>query len=74
MDDPFAARIAEKLAGVPGIKAVALGGSRARGSHHPGSDYDLALNYDPSDLLDTAALKDELSLKPRIFMPDFRPV
>lgn len=67
MDDPFAARIAEKLTGVPGIKAVALGGSRARGSHHPSSDYDLALYYDPSDPLDRAALKDEFSLKP----PDF---
>ncbi|GHA12944.1 hypothetical protein GCM10010329_39660 [Streptomyces spiroverticillatus] len=37
--------MAERLAGLPGIKAVALGGSRARGAHRPDSDWDLGLYY-----------------------------
>jgi hypothetical protein len=46
----LAARITE----VPGVRAVALGGSRARGTHTADSDYDLGLYYRPP--LDTAAL------------------
>ncbi|MFT3889855.1 MAG: nucleotidyltransferase domain-containing protein [Arachnia sp.] len=33
--------LAEDLAGVPGVVAVVLGGSRARGTHRPDSDVDL---------------------------------
>ncbi|WP_394814772.1 nucleotidyltransferase domain-containing protein [Streptomyces millisiae] len=47
--------IGERLAGVDGVVAVALGGSRARGTHRPDSDYDLGLYYRPP--LDTAALR-----------------
>ncbi|MER7340800.1 nucleotidyltransferase domain-containing protein [Streptomyces sp. NPDC000075] len=47
--------IARRLAGVGGVAGVCLGGSRARGTHHPGSDYDLGLYYRPP--LDTAALR-----------------
>ncbi len=32
---------------VPGVVAIVLGGSRARGTHTPGSDIDLALSYRP---------------------------
>nr|WP_240896682.1 nucleotidyltransferase domain-containing protein [Kineococcus vitellinus] len=46
--------MAERLVEVPGVVAVALGGSRARGEHGPGSDVDLGLYYRPP--LDTAAL------------------
>ncbi|MFJ5289539.1 DUF4037 domain-containing protein [Streptomyces sp. NPDC088348] len=46
--------MAEQLCGVPGIRAVALGGSRARGAERPGSDWDLGLYYRGSP--DTAAL------------------
>lgn len=37
--------MAERLARVPGVRAVALGGSRARGTHRPDSDWDLGLYY-----------------------------
>lgn len=35
---------------MPGIRAVVLGGSRARGTHHEGSDVDLGLYYDKHEL------------------------
>jgi hypothetical protein len=46
--------LATRLTAVPGIVAVLLGGSRARGEHAPESDVDLGLYYRPP--LDTAAL------------------
>ncbi|MEU0120910.1 nucleotidyltransferase domain-containing protein [Streptomyces albidoflavus] len=33
------------MAAVPGVRAVALGGSRARGTHRPDSDWDLGVYY-----------------------------
>lgn len=39
------ADMASRLTAVPGIRAVALGGSRARGAHRPDSDWDLGLYY-----------------------------
>ncbi len=45
MDDASLAALAERLAAVDGVVAVALGGSRARGTHRPDSDYDLGLYY-----------------------------
>lgn len=44
-DDRFEAYVAAELAGLPGVQAVALGGSRARGEHRPDSDWDFALYY-----------------------------
>jgi hypothetical protein len=41
-------RVAARLASVDGIRAVALGGSRARGTAREDSDIDLALYYDPT--------------------------
>lgn len=46
--------MATRLTDVAGVEAVLLGGSRARGDHLPGSDYDLGLYYRPP--LDVAAL------------------
>ncbi|MFG2717620.1 nucleotidyltransferase domain-containing protein [Streptomyces sp. NPDC048416] len=46
--------VAERLAEVPGVVAVALGGSRARGTHRPDSDWDLGVYYRGD--LDVAAL------------------
>ena len=46
--------MASRLATIGGVEAVLLGGSRARGDHLPGSDYDLGLYYRPP--LDVAAL------------------
>jgi predicted nucleotidyltransferase len=40
--------IAARLAAVPGVVAVALGGSRARGTAAPDSDVDLGVCYDPA--------------------------
>ncbi|GAA1003569.1 nucleotidyltransferase family protein [Streptomyces thermogriseus] len=53
-DSSFLRDTADRLAALPGVRAVALGGSRARGTHRPDSDWDLALYYrgrfDPADL------------------------
>ncbi|PJE96167.1 DNA polymerase subunit beta [Streptomyces carminius] len=58
MDDQvFLDQVADRLAALPGVRAVTLGGSRAQGVHRPDSDWDLALYYrggadpfDPADL------------------------
>ncbi|WP_407555226.1 nucleotidyltransferase domain-containing protein [Streptomyces sp. Pv4-95] len=47
--------IADRLTEVGGVVGVCLGGSRARGTHRPDSDFDLGLYYRPP--LDTAALR-----------------
>ncbi len=47
--------MARALAAIPGIVAVSLGGSRARGTHRPDSDFDLGVYYRPGEL-DLAAL------------------
>lgn len=55
-EDAFAGRVAGRLAELPCVQAVSLGGSRAQGTHRPGSDWDFALYYrgrfDPQDLRD----------------------
>jgi predicted nucleotidyltransferase len=43
----IAARVAERLALIKGIEAVALGGSHVRGTAREDSDIDLALYYEP---------------------------
>jgi len=52
----FVDGVADRLAGLPGVLAVSLGGSRALGTHRPDSDWDLAVYYrgtfDPQDLRD----------------------
>ncbi|AEY88725.1 hypothetical protein SHJG_3452 [Streptomyces hygroscopicus subsp. jinggangensis 5008] len=53
-DADFLATTAGRLAALPTVRAVALGGSRAEGTHRPDSDWDLAVYYrgpfDPGDL------------------------
>ncbi|GLQ58160.1 DUF4037 domain-containing protein [Devosia nitrariae] len=56
MTDPIIDRLLPVLMGVPGIAAIVLGGSRARGTAHQGSDYDIGLYYDPADPFEVPAL------------------
>jgi predicted nucleotidyltransferase len=53
-DAKFPGYVAERLSGVPGVTAVALGGSRAAGTQRPDSDWDFSLYYrgqfEPQDL------------------------
>ncbi|MGW0820537.1 nucleotidyltransferase domain-containing protein [Streptomyces sp. NPDC002845] len=53
-DPAFLDHVADRLAALPTVRAVALGGSRAEGTHGPDSDWDLAIYYrgafDPADL------------------------
>ncbi|MEV0739909.1 nucleotidyltransferase domain-containing protein [Streptomyces sp. NPDC050549] len=44
-DETFLGGVADLLAELPAVRAVALGGSRARGTHRPDSDWDLAVYY-----------------------------
>ncbi|MBQ0983229.1 nucleotidyltransferase domain-containing protein [Streptomyces sp. F63] len=41
-------RIRDRLAALPGVTGIALGGSRARGVARPDSDIDIGLYYDPA--------------------------
>ncbi|MFF8730711.1 nucleotidyltransferase domain-containing protein [Streptomyces sp. NPDC015171] len=53
-DAEFLAATADRLAALPAVRAVALGGSRATDTHRPDSDWDLAVYYrgpfEPDDL------------------------
>jgi hypothetical protein len=53
-DDAFCHYVVGRLAGLPGVQAVALGGSRASGTNRPDSDWDFAVYYrgafSPDDL------------------------
>lgn len=55
-DDRFLELVADRLAALPAVRAVTLGGSRAQGTHRPDSDWDLAIYYrgkfDPQSLRD----------------------
>lgn len=44
--DSLIHEVVDEIKQVRGVKAVVLGGSRARGTHHPGSDYDIGIYYD----------------------------
>lgn len=55
--DPLLARIIPVLADVPGVAAIVLGGSRARGTAHETSDTDLGLYYRDGAALDVDRLR-----------------
>ena len=54
--DPLLERIVAGLADVGGIEAIVLGGSRARGTAHETSDYDIGLYFSADKPLDTDRL------------------
>ena len=57
--------LASNLATVGGVVGVVLGGSRARGTHRPDSDFDLGLYYrGPLDVAALQTLADEVSDQP----------
>ncbi|SFJ33017.1 nucleotidyltransferase domain-containing protein [Bradyrhizobium sp. cf659] len=56
LHDPLLTRLTSAFAGVPGVEAVVLGGSRARGSEHAASDYDIGLYFKTAIPLDTERL------------------
>jgi hypothetical protein len=61
MKDPILTRVVQALEPVEGIVAIVLGGSRARGTSGPASDYDIGLYYQPTAPLDIAALQSAIA-------------
>jgi len=55
--DPLLTRIVDALCAVPGITAIALGGSRARGTALEASDYDIGLYFTTAGPVDIARLQ-----------------
>ena len=56
-DESLLYRLVNALSAVPGMRAIALGGSRALGTASKRSDYDLGVYYDPNFALDIDALR-----------------
>jgi hypothetical protein len=56
MPDPLLERVSAALAAVPGVLAVALGGSRATGAAHAASDTDIGLYFSEHAGLDVPRL------------------
>jgi len=55
-DEALLRRLVVALARVPGVEAIALGGSRSRGTATAGSDYDIGLYYRGGRPIEIAAL------------------
>ena len=63
-DDVLLGRLVRGLGGVPGIRAIALGGSRARGEATAQSDYDIGLYYEADNSIDIGRLAKAAMLLP----------
>src|ERR1700722_11929050 len=60
MSDSVLEQLVQSLSSVKGLTALVLGGSRARGTAAPSSDYDLGLYYDPKAPPDIGQLRREI--------------
>jgi hypothetical protein len=63
-DEILLGRVVRAFGGVPGIRAVVLGGSRARGEATARSDYDIGLYYEPDAPIDIGRLAKAAMLLP----------
>jgi len=63
-DDVLLGRLVRALGGVPGIRAIVLGGSRARGEATAQSDYDIGLYYEADNPIDVGRLAKAAMLLP----------
>lgn len=57
MESQLIEEFAERLSAVDGVRAIVLGGSRARGTGHASSDVDIGVYYESEDELDLQALE-----------------
>ncbi len=63
-DEVLIGRRVRAFGGVPGIRAIVLGGSRARGEASAQSDYDIGLYYEPDAPIDVGRLAKAAVLLP----------
>jgi len=63
-DEVLLGRLVHAFGGVPGIRAIVLGGSRARGEASTQSDYDIGLYYEPDSAIDVGRLAKAAMLLP----------
>src|SRR5690242_13708530 len=63
-DEVLIGRRVRAPGGVPGIRAIVLGGSRARGEASAASDYDIGLYYEPAEPIDVGRLAKAVLLLP----------
>ena len=63
-DEVLIGRLVRAVGGVPGIRAIVLGGSRARGEATAASDYDIGLYYDSAEPIDIGRLAKAAMLLP----------
>jgi hypothetical protein len=63
-DEVLIGRLVRAFGGVPGVRAIVLGGSRARGEASARSDYDIGLYYEPDSAIDVGRLAKAAMLLP----------
>jgi hypothetical protein len=63
-DEVLLGRLVRAFGGVPGLRAIVLGGSRARGEASAASDYDIGLYYEPDSAIDVGRLAKAAMLLP----------
>ena len=68
--EPLIETLVHDLKAVPGVVAIVLGGSRARGTHTAQSDVDLALYYRPAEPLDVNKLRNLATVVDDTHRPD----